>query len=168
MPPDDGRLASPCAEQFQGSSWPKTTGDCSGLSTGRFGIPGFTARARGLAGMTRSLFPCGLTRAPALGRVRARGVRGEYPAITASSLLQPSGWGIPPCFSRRVCWVPERHFPFGTWKPCCGVNGFRPFCEASSGVGGVRHSDPFIISEAGSECLTFGAKDLTGCIVWQP
>ena len=36
------------------------------------------------------------------------------------------------------------------------------------GIGGVRHSDTFIITEAGSECLTFGPKDLTNCIVWQP
>lgn len=36
------------------------------------------------------------------------------------------------------------------------------------GMGGVRHSDTFIITEAGSECITFGPKDLTRCIVWQP
>ncbi len=36
------------------------------------------------------------------------------------------------------------------------------------GVGGVRHSDTFIITEVGSECITFGPKDLTRGIVWQP
>lgn len=33
-------------------------------------------------------------------------------------------------------------------------------------VGGVRHSDTYIITESGSECITFGAKDLESCIVW--
>jgi len=36
------------------------------------------------------------------------------------------------------------------------------------GVGGVRHSDTFIITEAGSECITFGPKDMTSCVVWRP
>lgn len=35
------------------------------------------------------------------------------------------------------------------------------------GVGGVRHSDTFIISETSSECITTGAKDLESCIVWR-
>lgn len=34
------------------------------------------------------------------------------------------------------------------------------------GVGGVRHSDTFIITGSGSECITFGSKDLESCIVW--
>ncbi len=36
------------------------------------------------------------------------------------------------------------------------------------GVGGVRHSDTFIVTETGSECITFGPKDLPSCIVWRP
>ncbi|MHB0870668.1 MAG: M24 family metallopeptidase [Chloroflexota bacterium] len=35
------------------------------------------------------------------------------------------------------------------------------------GVGGVRHSDTYIITDSGSECITFGAKDLASCTVWQ-
>lgn len=35
-------------------------------------------------------------------------------------------------------------------------------------AGGVRHSDILIITQAGSECITFGPKDLTARIVWQP
>jgi Xaa-Pro dipeptidase len=36
------------------------------------------------------------------------------------------------------------------------------------GVGGVRHSDTYIVTDRGSECVTFGAKDLEHAIVWQP
>lgn len=36
------------------------------------------------------------------------------------------------------------------------------------GVGGVRHSDTYIITRAGSECITFGSKALGDCVVWHP
>lgn len=35
------------------------------------------------------------------------------------------------------------------------------------GAGGVRHSDTFILTPTGAECITFGAKQLESCIVWK-
>jgi Xaa-Pro aminopeptidase len=35
------------------------------------------------------------------------------------------------------------------------------------GTGGVRHSDTYFITDAGSECITFGPKDLESSLVWK-
>ncbi len=35
------------------------------------------------------------------------------------------------------------------------------------GIGGVRHSDSYIVTPAGVECITFGSKEMADCIVWK-